>query len=79
MGGVPFLTAVARGLPVIAVRSNQTVLSVTAQALLGQDAVAHLMAQGRYYEVHNYDEAVGLLQRLKLGLHAPNPRGVARV
>ena len=79
MGGVPFLTAVARGLPVIAVRSNQTVLSVTAQALLGQDAVARLVAQGRYYEVHNYDEAVGLLQRLKLGLHAPNPRGVARV
>jgi hypothetical protein len=39
MGGVPFLSAVERGIPVIAVKSNQTVLALTAEVLLGREAV----------------------------------------
>jgi hypothetical protein len=79
MGGVPFLSALERGIPVIAVKSNQTVLALTAEALLGREAVERLVARGLYFEATSYDEAVGILQRLKLGLSAPDALGVARV
>ncbi len=79
MGGVPFLSAVERSIPVIAVKSNQTVLALTAEALLGREAVDRLVARGLYFEATSYDEAVGILQRLKLGLSAPDALGVARV
>ncbi len=79
MGGVPFLSAIERDIPVIAVKSNQTVLALTAEALLGREAVERLVARGLYCEATSYDEAVGILQRLKLGLSTPEALGVARV
>jgi hypothetical protein len=79
MGGVPFLSAVEQGIPVIAVKSNQTVLALTAEALLGREAMDALTKRGLYFEATSYDEAVGILQRLKLGLSAPKALGVAKV
>ena len=79
MGGIPFLSAIERGIPVIAVKSNKTVLSLTAEALLGREAAASLSKRGLYMEASTYDEAVGILQRLKLGLAVPEALGVARV
>ena len=76
LGGVPFLIALERNIPVIVVRSNKTVLKVTAASLLGESRLHTLAQQGLYFEACSYDEAVGILQRLKLGLTAPASQGV---
>jgi len=77
MGGIPFLSAIEQNIPVIAVRSNTSVLNVDAKTLVGDAQLNHLKRLDLYFEVHNYDEALGLLQRLKCGLTAPNAKGIA--
>jgi uncharacterized protein DUF3326 len=58
LGGVPQLYAQARGIPVIAVRNNDTILDVT-QAKLGLENVI---------DVHSYAEATGIVLALKHGI-----------
>ena len=58
LGGIPQLYAQARGIPVIAVRDNETILDVT-QAKFGF---------GNVIEVHNYAEATGVVVALKQGI-----------
>lgn len=58
LGGVPVLYAQKHGIPVIAVRSNTTVLNVTS---------AHLSLRN-VIEVENYTEAAGVLLALKTGI-----------
>lgn len=58
LGGIPQLYAQARGIPVIAVRDNDTILDVT-QAKLGLSNVI---------EVQSYAEAAGALLALKQGI-----------
>ena len=58
LGGVPQLYALARGIPVIAVRDNHTILDVT-QAKLRLTNV---------FEVHSYAEAAGVVMALKNGI-----------
>lgn len=59
LGGIPVLQAHQRGIPVIAVRSNRTVLDVTA-GRLGLRGVI---------EVENYTEAAGVVLALREGIH----------
>jgi hypothetical protein len=58
LGGIPQLYAQARGIPVIAVRGNNTILDVT-QAKLGLSNVI---------EVQSYAEAAGAVMALKQGI-----------
>ena len=58
LGGIPQLYAQTRGIPVIAVRDNETILDVT-QAKLGL---------GNVIEVHNYAEATGVVMALRQGI-----------
>ena len=58
LGGIPQLYAQARGIPVIAVRDNETILDVT-QAKLGL---------GNVIEVRNYAEATGVVLAIKQGI-----------
>lgn len=67
-GGPGVLGCVQRGVPLIEVLGNTTVQQVTLKALLGEEAYATLKRRGLAMTVANYDEAAGLLQRLKLGL-----------
>jgi hypothetical protein len=57
LGGVPVLQAVRRGIPVIAVRENTTILDVTGAAL-GFDVI----------EVGGYAEAAGVVLALRNGI-----------
>lgn len=59
-GGLPMLIAAERGIPLIAVRENTSILDVSFAALGWEGS--HL------YTVDNYWEAGGLLQALKQGL-----------
>jgi len=58
LGGIPQLYAQAKGIPVVAVRDNETILDVT-QTKLGL---------GNIIEVHNYAEATGVVMALKQGI-----------
>jgi len=58
LGGIPVLHAHKRGIPIIAVRANRTVLDVTA-AGLGLPGVI---------EVENYTEAAGVVVALRQGI-----------
>lgn len=59
LGGPGVLAAHARGVPILAVKENRTLLSVDAAALgLGQGVI----------EVDNYLEAAGVLAAMRLGL-----------
>lgn len=58
LGGPGVLAAAERGIPVIAVRENQTVLAVEAADL----------GMSRVWEVANYLEAAGLLAAMRAGL-----------
>jgi hypothetical protein len=78
MGGPGILGALHRRIPIIAVQSNTTILRFPLHKLIGEEGVRQLQEAGLYYEVGSYDEAAGLLQRLKLGLVAPNPAGIPR-
>ncbi len=60
LGGLPVLAAVERGIPVIAVEENTTVLDVTAESLGIGDKVI---------KVKNYHEAAGLLLAMKNGIY----------
>jgi len=59
-GGIPMLIAAERGIPLIAIAENTTVLNVPPTALGYRDALI--------YTVANAWEAAGLLQALKLGI-----------
>jgi len=59
LGGVPVLCAVDRGIPVIAVEANETILAVTGSALGIEDGVI---------EARSYAEAAGLLLALRHGI-----------
>lgn len=58
LGGIPMLYASEQGIPIIAVKGNETILDVTNAAL-------HLKG---VYEVSNYAEAAGIIQALKKGI-----------
>lgn len=58
LGGIPQLHAQAKGIPVIAVRDNETILNVT-QAMLGLSNVI---------QVQSYAEAAGAILALKQGI-----------
>jgi hypothetical protein len=58
LGGVPVLQAQRRGLPVIAVRGNETILRVSAEKL-GLTTVI---------EVNSYAEAAGVIMAIKKGI-----------
>jgi hypothetical protein len=59
LGGVPVLCAIDRGIPVIAVESNETILAVTGSSLGIEDGVI---------EARSYTEAAGLLLALRHGI-----------
>lgn len=59
-GGIPMLVAAERGIPVIAVRENKTVLNVRL-AELGWSG-------GHLYTAENYWEAAGIVSALKQGI-----------
>ena len=58
LGGVPQLYAQAKGIPVIAVRDNDTILDVTQAKLRLENVI----------EVHSYAEATGIVLALKQGI-----------
>lgn len=58
LGGVPMLYARRHGIPVIAVRENETILEVTGQMLNLKNVC----------QVHNYAEAAGVILALKRGI-----------
>lgn len=59
LGGVPQLYAQAKGIPVIAVRGNDTILDVTEAKL----------KIGNVIEVYSYAEAAGVVMALKQGIN----------
>lgn len=64
LGGQPVLAALSQGIPVLAVASNQSVLSMTA-------SVFEALPQARKQlirTVHSYEEAAGVMQAMRLGL-----------
>ncbi|HEY9745887.1 MAG TPA: DUF3326 domain-containing protein [Oculatellaceae cyanobacterium] len=67
LGGIPVLAALSRNIPVIAVQANQTALSVDVSCF-------KQMPPSRRNLIHlarSYEEAVGILQTLRLGLSLP--------
>ncbi len=62
LGGIPVLAALVRGIPVIAVENNQTVLGVDS-ACFENSPNHHLIRR-----VRSYEEAAGVLQAIRLGL-----------
>lgn len=58
LGGIPALGARRAGIPILAVRGNETILGVTREAL-GLDGV---------FEVANYAEAAGMVLALRQGI-----------
>ena len=71
MGGLPTWVALERGIPLVAVASNTTVLGLPLEALVGAEQLARLQRWGLYTEVASYLEAAGLLQLRRLGLCPP--------
>ncbi|UZW58373.1 DUF3326 domain-containing protein [Lysobacter enzymogenes] len=64
LGGVPAVYAQARGIPVIAVRENQTILRVDREVMRMDEVI----------EVENYAEAAGVLLALRNGIHLESVR-----
>jgi hypothetical protein len=64
LGGIPVLAAMQRGIPIIAVQNNQTVLDMGADML--REAPAKRRNCIRY--ARTYEEAAGILQAMRLGL-----------
>ena len=58
--GLPTLAALKQGIPVIAVRENESILD--------NDLTKLPWAPGQFYRVENYWEAVGVLSALKAGI-----------
>ncbi len=65
LGGIPALSAIQRGIPIIAVQNNTTVLNVTAAHWAHQSSQQIFPAVS--YAV-SYEEAAGMLQAMRLGL-----------
>jgi hypothetical protein len=59
LGGIPTIYAEKRGIPIIAVRENRTILRIDHEALPMRNVV----------EVESYAEAAGILLALKKGIH----------
>lgn len=66
LGGVPVLSAVERGIPVIAVENNRTVLNVTPAHFAGR--AAHIQTAA------SYAEAAGMILAMRLGLRLETAR-----
>lgn len=64
LGGLPVLAALERGIPVIAVENNKTVLGVDAACLSNVPAGKRSLIRA----VRSYEEAAGVLQAMRLGL-----------
>lgn len=64
LGGQPVLAALQFGVPVLAVKSNQTVLSMDSSHFSALPPAR----QGLIRTVHSYEEATGVLQAMRLGL-----------
>ena len=63
LGGIPAIYAHKHGIPIVAVRENRTILSVSGQKL-GFNVI----------EVDNYVEAAGVLLAVKNGIHLESVR-----
>ncbi|MEB3206280.1 MAG: DUF3326 domain-containing protein [Vampirovibrionales bacterium] len=70
LGGPGTLAALMQQIPVIAVASNTTTMNVTPQ-VLAQLLPDSVLSASSLRPAHNYLEAVGHLQALKLGLQLP--------
>lgn len=64
--GLPTLAALEQGIPVIAVRENQN--------LMNNDLGQLPWAEGQFFHVENYWEAIGVLSALKAGVHPDSVR-----
>lgn len=64
LGGLPVLAALERGIPVLAVENNTTVLNLDATSLAGLPPERRALIR----PAHSYAEAAGLLQAMRLGL-----------
>ncbi len=64
LGGQPVLAALSQGVPVLAVESNQSVLSMTANLFEALPPARRQLLRS----VHSYEEAAGVLQAMRLGL-----------
>jgi hypothetical protein len=62
LGGIPMLYAAQFGIPVIAVKNNNTILDVTQTGLKMKNVI----------QVDNYPEAAGILQALRSGISIPS-------
>jgi hypothetical protein len=67
----PVLGAWARGIPVITVASNTSVLNDTAEAVLGAEQAQAYQRKGLLVPVASYLEAAGLLGLWRQGRHLP--------
>jgi hypothetical protein len=67
----PVLGAWARGIPVITVASNTSILNDTAEAVLGAVQAQHYQQRGLWVPVASYLEAAGLLGLWRRGRHLP--------
>lgn len=64
LGGLPVLAALEKGIPVLAVEDNRTVLSLEANLFRSAPA----FRQELIMPVRSYEEATGVLQMMRLGL-----------
>lgn len=64
LGGQPVLAALSQGIPVLAVESNQSVLSMTPSVFEALPAARKQLIR----PVRSYEEAAGVLQAMRLGL-----------
>jgi hypothetical protein len=71
LGGIPALSCLERGIPIMTVQSNTTVLEMTLPALVGKHEAGRLKRHGLWIEVANYTEAIGALQLYKHRLTPP--------
>jgi hypothetical protein len=76
LGGIPALSAMARGIPILAVSENRTVMAMDTAALT---ALGSWPPQARVIPVATYLEAVGVLQAMRLGLTLPQGRVVSNL
>jgi hypothetical protein len=67
MGGLPVLAALQQGIPIIAVEENRTVLAMEADCFTQAPAQRKSLIR----RVRSYEEAVGVLQAIRLGLTLP--------
>jgi hypothetical protein len=65
LGGIPAMACLSRGIPIIAVSENTTVMEMPPAVWQPH------WPQARILQAHSYAEAAGLLQAMRLGLRLP--------